>query len=150
MWDWIVEVLLLSACNLVLVSGVYLAVFLVGCLVISPLAPRTSKAYSRRVLKLGLFLLVLLLVGDFFSCVWGEVIWGRFYRSTDYAGVDFLPFMPLRQVDIEGAREPHDLTGITLFQLKLVWLTFLLGTWGVTLFLFRKVAKRMGDFPYAH
>jgi hypothetical protein len=128
---------------LMMMGMVYGAVFLVGCIVLLFLRPRGLTEYVLRVKKLGIFLLILLPVGDFFGCVWGEIVWGRFYLSTDYCNCDFLPFWPITQgvIDAPFGNDPHGLIGVTLTQLNLIWLVFAIATWGSTLSLYRLIGR---------
>ena len=73
------------------VGVVYTVVFLIGCITAALFRPRSRREYLMRIGKLGLFLAILLIVGDLVGCVWGEFIWGRFYLSTDYCNSDFVP-----------------------------------------------------------
>jgi hypothetical protein len=133
-----------SFCYLTLVGIFQVVVFLVGCIVAAILPPWTVRDYSSRVQKLGLFLAILLVVGDLFGFCWLETIRGHFYNSTDYCGTDFLPFFPITQGEIDSpfANEPHGLLGITLTQLHLIWLAFAVGTWGTTVAVHRKILRR--------
>jgi hypothetical protein len=136
--------LVCGLCYLYFVGIVYLGVLAVGCLVCLFPRPRSPSAFLRRVAKLGLFMAILLLVGDFFGFIWGGTIWGRFYESTDYCGTDFLPFLPVTQgiIDAPFGDQWHGLMGVSLFQLNLIWLLFALCTWGATLFLYRLLSRR--------
>ncbi len=125
--------------------GIFQAVvFLVGCIVAAILPPWTVRRYSARVRKPGLFLAILLVVGDLFGFCWLETIRGHFYNSTDYCGTDFLPFFPITQGEIDSpfADELHGFLGITLTQLHLIWLVFAMGTWGMTIVVYRKMIRR--------
>ena len=130
-------------CYLLFVGIAYAAVFLVGCVVAAAIKPRSVRCYSLRLRNLAIFLIILLLVGDAYGCIWGDLIWGRFYRSTDYCGTDFLPFLPVTRVVIDAAMgsEPHGLMGITLFELNLIWSLFALTTWATTIASYRFVLR---------
>jgi hypothetical protein len=97
------------------------------------------------VAKPGLFIFLLLAVGDFFGCMWGEVIYGRFYESTDYCGTDFLPFLPITQglIDAPFGDQWHGLMGVSLIQLNLIWLLFATATWSLTIYLYLRLARTL-------
>ena len=133
-------------CYLFFVGVAYAFVFLLGCILAALIAPRSFRNYFRRLSKLGVFLLILILVGDAYGCIWGDIIWGRFYRSTDYCGIDFLPFLPVtrRLIDAPWGSEPHGLMGITLLQLNLIWLLFAIATWATAIALYRLASRCVG------
>src|SRR5271155_5233524 len=105
------DILMGTLCYILIVGFVYILLFLVGCVAALAPAPRTFMGYLRRIGNIGLFLAILLFVGAFFGALWGEVIWGRLYESTDYCGIDFLPFLPITQglIDAPFGDEWHGL-----------------------------------------
>jgi hypothetical protein len=131
--------------NIVLSAMFYAPAFAITCLVNLVISPRTFREYFRRVAKLALFVVLLLLAGAFFTCIWGATIWGWLYRSTDYCGNDFFPFVPIGRAALDApfGNEPHGLLhGTTLLQLRLIWLLFALCTWGSTLLLYRLLSRK--------
>lgn len=71
-------------------------------------------------------------------------MWGRLYYSTDYV-FDFSPVWPITQriIDMPFGEQRGQLFGVTLVQLQLVWLTFALGTWGVTAFFYKAMHQKL-------
>jgi hypothetical protein len=113
-------------------------VFLVGCLILI-VVTRNRSIILKRIQKLALFILLLLIVGSLFNGVWSCSVYNRFYHSTDYI-FDFIPFWPISWITVDtpwgdGHGELYGTT--TLFQLKLLWLLFAIGTWGTTILLYR-------------
>jgi hypothetical protein len=123
-------------------------VFLCGCLSAAFLVPRTRKAYFARVTKLGGFFLIFLFVGAVFEYIWGALIEGHLYQNVDYF-LDFLPFWPITRATVYDPFNSGRLLGVTLIQLQLVWLLFTIGTWGITLLLYKLVTRRSGREPKA-
>ena len=64
-------------------------------------------------------------------------------HSTDYV-LDFTPFWPITQkvIDMPFGDQRGQLLGVTLTQLNMVWFLFALGTYGVTVLLYRAVQHR--------
>ncbi|HWB61362.1 MAG TPA: hypothetical protein VG733_17905 [Chthoniobacteraceae bacterium] len=90
--------------------------------------------------RLGIFLLILLVVGDFFSFWWGVLIYGNLYYSADYCGFDFYPYWPFTQELIDapfGNETGCMLHGFSLWQLECVWALFAAATWVITIRLYR-------------
>jgi hypothetical protein len=143
--SFIVDILTCSLCYFIFIGIVYALGLIFGCLIAALLPPRTLNAYWKRVIKLTLFVSLLLVVGNITSGLWGELIYGHMYYSSDYCGIDFLPFFPITQhlLDAEFGNDPHGLLGVTLTQLNLMWLLFTLGTWGITIFLYRLIYRKM-------
>jgi hypothetical protein len=130
--------------NVMLCTFFYAPAFAIGCLLAAAWPPRSFFAFFGRAGKLLIFVGSLLLSGAVFSCVWGVTIWGWLYRSTDYCGNDFFPFVPIGQaaLDVPFGNEPHGLLhGSTLLQLRLVWLAFAICTWVTTLLLYRLLSR---------
>jgi len=127
---------------LIVVGLIYALVFAFGAGVVIWLPP--IRNWWRRLLKFALFLLILLLIGDLFGFLWSVTICGRFYSSFDYDVGDFLPFMPITRSFIEVPFEgyTHQLNGISLNQLKMIWFIFAIGTWGTTFLLYRLILQR--------
>jgi hypothetical protein len=121
----------------------HLTVFIIGCVILLILSRKQPRTLKRRISCFGLFMILLLFVGAFFNGLWSCLIWGRFYDSTDYV-FDFSPFWPITQnvIDAPFGTERGQLLGVSLFQLQLVWLLFAVGTWVVTIFLYRIIRRR--------
>ncbi len=112
--------------------------------------PGTSvKPLRSRIVRLGLFLFLLLAVGDFFSVLWGATIWYHVYYSTDYCGMDFLPWFPITQglIDARFGDQTGMLIGVTLWQLQLLWLLFAICTWGITIGLYNWLKWKVSSVP---
>jgi len=124
-------------------SVLHLAVFVVGCIILIFLPRKQPGTFKRRIRRFGLFMVLFLFVGSFFNGLWSCLIWDRLYDSTDYV-FDFIPFFPITQgmIDRPFGNERGQLLGVSLFQLQLVWLLFAVGTWGVTIFLYRLVRRK--------
>jgi hypothetical protein len=135
---------------LVLMSVLHIAAFIVGCVVIVALPVRRWDKVPERIGRLMLFIGLFLLMGALFNGLWSCLIWDRLYDSTDYV-VDFMPFWPITQgvIDAPWGDERGRLLGGSLFQLQLVWLLFAVGTWGVTIFLYRRIRGLGGQVPQA-
>ena len=134
------DLLSCALCYLFLVGIVYAAAFLVVCIVAVILQPRPVKNLLQRWMKPGIFMAILLFIGDVYGLIWGYVVLGRFYLSADYCGIDFLPFLPVIQMsrDPSFPNSPAGLIhGSTLSQIYLLWLIFALATWGTTIALYR-------------
>jgi hypothetical protein len=126
-----------------LMGLLHLALFGIGCGVFAALAIRSRGTFLRRVGRLGLFLGLLLVVGSVANGLWSCVIWGRLYFSTDYV-FDFSPFWPITQsmIDFSFGGMRGQLLEVSLFQLQLVWLLFAVGTWTVSILLYRLIRRR--------
>jgi len=116
----------------------HLAVFIVGCVILSILSVLPHKqpgTLKRRIARFGLFMVLFLFVGALFNGLWSCLIWDRLYNSTDYY-FDFCPFWPITRavIDAPWGDERGRLLGVTLFQLQLIWFIFAAGTWTVTIF----------------
>ena len=124
-------------------SVVHIIAFIVGSFVIAAFSWRERGILIARIRRFGLFLVLLLIVGSLFNGVWSCSVWGRFYYSTDYV-LDFTPFWPITQrvIDMPFGDQRGQLFGVTLMQLNMVWLLFALGTYGVTVLLYRAVQHR--------
>ena len=133
---------------MVLVGMIYACVFIVGAFFIGcweSLGPRPAIAsYFRRVGKLALFLLVLLVVGDFFGVVWNTIIHNRMYHSPGYDGLDFVPWYPVTQGMVEASfgADSGRLIGVKLWQLQAIWVVFAILTWSSTLLVYEKIAPQ--------
>jgi hypothetical protein len=129
---------------LVPMSIAHLAAFVVGVFVIAALALKQPGKFFIRVGRLGLFLVLLLVVGSLMNGLWSCLVWGRFYYSTDYV-FDFSPVWPITQrlIDMPFGDQRGQLFGITLAQLQLVWLAFALGTWGVTALFYKSMHQKL-------
>lgn len=126
---------------LLIMGLLYLAVFVIGCLVLAVLAIKQRGTFLKRVGRFGLFLGLFLIVGSIFNGLWGCLVYGHLYYQYDFFGCDFLPFVPFTQRGIDGCLdyERWHFLGISLFQLQLVWFSFAAGTWGGTILLYRLV-----------
>lgn len=124
-------------------SVVHLAAFIFGCIVLSLLPRKVSGTLLRRIGHLGLFIALFLVVGSIFNGFWSCWVWGRLYDSTDYV-FDFMPFWPITQrvIDAPWGDDHGHLRGISLFQLQLIWLSFAVSTWAVTILLFRFLSRK--------
>jgi hypothetical protein len=133
-----------SILYLLVVGFIYTLAFLFCACVAVYIPPVTLRDCGRRLLKLGLFLLILLLVGDLFGVLWSATICGRLYSSFDYDVADFLPFVPITRSFIEVPFEgyTHQLNGFSLNELEMIWYPFALGTWGTTLMVYRWVVRK--------
>jgi hypothetical protein len=127
-----------------MVMGVlHFAAFIVGCIILAGLAVRQRGRFLRRVRRFSLFVGLLLVVGSFANGLWSCLVWGRLYFSTDYV-FDFSPFWPITQglIDAPFGDMRGQLLGVSLFQLQFVWLLFALGTWALTILLYRLICRR--------
>jgi hypothetical protein len=125
-----------------LAGVLHLAIFVIGSLVLGVVSIRQRGTFRRRVGRFGLFLGLLLMVGSISNGLWSCLIWGHLYTCFDYV-VDFSPFWPVTQSNIDVPFFPQgQLLGVSLFQLQLVWLLFAVGTWGLTIFLYRFIRSR--------
>ena len=127
----------------VFMGMLHLVLIAVGCLIFALLAIRQRGRFLRRVVRLGLFLGLLLLVGSVANGLWSCLVWGRLYYSTDYVW-DFSAFWPITQwiIDRPFGTERGQLLGVSLLQVQLVWLLFAAGTWTATILLYRLICKR--------
>ena len=125
-------------------SMLHLVVFAAGCLVAVMIPRKQPGTLLRRIGRLGLFIGLLLVVGSLFNGLWSCLLWDRLYHSNDYL-FDFTPIWPITwsMIDRPFGNEHGQLLGVSLFQLQLVWLLFAVGTWGVTIFLYRLVRRRL-------
>jgi hypothetical protein len=126
-----------------LMCVLHFAIFSAGCLVLATVAIKQPGTFAGRAGRFGFFMALLLLVGAIFNGLWSCMIWGELYFSTDYT-FDFSPFWPITQKLIDGpfGGMRGQLLGVSLFQLQLLWLLFAVGTWGVTILLFRLIRRR--------
>jgi hypothetical protein len=124
------------------------AVSVIGSIGMTIVPWRTRTSLLNRVGSFVAFLILLLLVGMVFSGIWSCTIWGRYYYSTDYV-FDFVPVWPITQATIDArfGDETGRLMGLTLFQLKMIWLLFALTTWGMTFVLNRWFRGRFIRVP---
>lgn len=124
-------------------SVVHIVAFIVGSFVIAAFSWRQRSILIGRIQRFGLFLALLLVVGSLFNGVWSCSVLGRLYYSTDYV-LDFTPFWPITQrvIDMPFGDQRGQLFGVTLMQLNMVWLLFALGTYAVTVLLYRAVQQR--------
>jgi hypothetical protein len=134
---------------LALMGALHVAIFVVGCLVLAALAIKQRGTFLTRAGRFGLLVGLLLVVGSIFNGLWSCLVWGRLYISTDYV-FDFSPFWPITQnvIDAPFGDMHGQLLGVSLFQLQLVWLLFACGTWGLVLFLYRRICKHPAANPY--
>jgi hypothetical protein len=117
--------------------------FFVGCLVLLLLNKRSLRDSVERVIRLGLFIGLLLIVSSLFNGLWSCLIFDHFYYSTDYI-VDFTPFYPVtlvahspKVIDIYG--RPFGTTFVTI---NIIWFLFTLCTWGGAIFLYGVLTNR--------
>ena len=124
-------------------SVVHAIAFIIGSFVIAAFSWRQRSMLIGRIRRFGLFLALLLIVGSLFNGMWSCSVWGRLYYSTDYV-LDFTPFWPITHslIDMRFGDQRGQLFGVTLTQLNMVWLLFALGTYGVTVLLYRAVPQR--------
>jgi hypothetical protein len=124
-------------------GALHLAVFVVGCIILTALAIRQRGTFLRRVRRFGLFVGLLLVVASFSNGFWSCLVWGRLYFSTDYV-FDFSPFWPITQglIDAPFGDMHGQLLGVSLLELQLVWFLFAAATWAVTILLFRSVCRQ--------
>lgn len=82
------------------------------------------------------------MVGALCNGVWSCSVWGWLSYSADYV-LDFTPFWPIKQrvIDLPFGDQRGQLFGVTLTQLNIVWLLFVLGTYGVAALLYRGVQQ---------
>lgn len=123
----------------------HLVVFLVGCIILSIVSISSHQhagTLKRRIGRFGLFMVLFLFVGAVFNGLWSCLIWDRLYDSTDYV-FDFCPFWPITRavIDAPWGNEHGQLLGVSLFQLQLFWLAFAIGTWSVTIALYRLLSR---------
>jgi hypothetical protein len=130
-------------------SVVHGIAFVVGSFVIATFSSRQPGIIIERIRRFGLFLILLLVVSSIFNGVWSCTIWGRLYYSTDYV-FDFTPFWPITRsvINMPFGDQRGQLFGVSLTQLNMVWLLFVIGTYGVTVLLYRAVQQRL-DFKHA-
>jgi hypothetical protein len=129
--------------NMILAGIFYIPALAVSSVFAAFLPPRTFNCFAVRVGSLSIFCASLMFAGAFYSCLWGVTIWGWLYRSSDYCGNDFLPFIPIGQaaLDAEFDNDPHGLLhGTTLFELRVAWLAFAVATWITAFFLYHRIA----------
>lgn len=114
-------------------------VFLIGSMLAAPQFSKNRGIFYRRVGRLALFLFVFLIIGAFFNCLWTMAVFGRLYYSTDYCGIDFMPFWPITQgtIDMPFGDERGKLLGISLLQLQGMWFLFAMSTWAITFLIYR-------------
>jgi hypothetical protein len=138
-----------ASVNLMLCTIFYAPAFAICCLLAAVWPPRSFSGCFRREGKLLIFVGSLLISGAFFSSIWGVTIWGWLYRSTDYCGNDFFPFVPIGQAALDApfGNEPHGLLGVTtLAQLQLVWLGFAATTWISSILFYRAISSMLFNF----
>jgi hypothetical protein len=130
--------------NVILSAMFYAPAFAVVCVLGTVIPPRTLRGYLVRVGKLAIFVALLLVVGALFTILWGTTIYGWLYRSTDYCGNDFFPFVPIgpAALDAPFGNEPHGLLGAAnLTQLRLAWLCFSATTWASTILIYGFISR---------
>jgi len=127
----------------VLVMGyLYIPLFVIGSFVLALLPQKKPKILIRRIVRFGLFVGLLLIVGSLFDGLWTCLVFNRLYYEPDYM-VGFVPFWPITQgvINETFGDEHGKLLGVTLTQLQMIWLLFALATWGLTV-LFYLLADR--------
>jgi hypothetical protein len=117
----------------------HLVLFVVFCALVGPLPWWQPKEFRRAALFFGL----LLVVGSIFSGLWSCLVYGRLYHVVDYF-IGFTPFWPVTKWSLnDGWGNVHGgLIGVTFWQLQLVWFLFTVGTWSLTVFLYRLICGR--------
>jgi len=103
------------------------------------------------IIRVGIFNLFLLGLGALAHIIWTISIYGKYYKSQDYA-VDFYPFFPFGQWVLDRYFSNPSITGellgeTTLFEMQLIWLLFALPvwllSWKFTVFFVKKYKYRM-------
>ena len=117
--------------HLLIVGLVYLAPFIIGAAVLAVRSRRNFRQAGGRILRLAAFLILLLSTGSLFDGLWSCVIYGQLYTSGDYC-CDFIPFFPITHGDVFGDPKGR-LIGVSMLQLQLVWGTFAISAWVVTI-----------------
>jgi hypothetical protein len=130
---------------LLVMGCLHIPLVVVGSLVLALLPRKQPNIFTRRFVRFGLFVGLLLFVGSFFNGLWSCLVFDRLYHSADYS-VDFIPFWPITQgvIDSTFGDEHGQLLGVSLTELQLVWLIFALGTWGATIFLYWLAKRSLG------
>ena len=128
-----------------LVGVFYMFVLVLGALFImcrEAVRPqRGMLSCFRRIGRLALFLMVLLLVGDFYGVIWTAMIHNHIYHSPGYDGVDFVPWYPITRNLVEATYggDSGRLIGASLLQLQVIWLVFTIATWSSTMWVYEKI-----------
>jgi hypothetical protein len=125
---------------LVPMSVFHLVVFIVGCAGLVAFARKPTGTLMRRIRRFGLFMILLLFAGAFFNGLWSCLIYGRFYDSSDYV-FGFIPFCPLYRQWVEIPNGQGHLMSVPL-SLHIFWFLFTVGTWSVTVILYRLICRR--------
>jgi len=133
-----------SGFYIVVVTILALPVICVAGIIAILLPPRTTANRLRRLAKSGFFVLLFLIVGASFNLIWSFAIWGNLYYSTDYCGLDCLPFWPISQglIDASYRNQRGHLYKVSLPQLQFIWFLFQLGIWGTAVLLYRSLNVR--------
>ena len=105
------------------------------------LCPAITASYFRKIGRLALFLMVLLVVGDFYGVIWNAVVHGRMYHSPGYEGLDFVPWYPVTRALIDDSFGANSgLIGVKFWQLQGIWLVFGIAPWSTTLLVYERVS----------
>ena len=131
----------MEALDLVFCAWVYLIVvgilYTVVLLVIIPfsLLPVFHRcgSSSLRMIKVSLFFICSLLIGDAFNVLWQAVIQG--WLDSDWEVVDFFPFVPIDQAWLHHVFEgsaPELKPGVSLREIQGLWFLFAIATWLIT------------------
>lgn len=139
------ESLLDVAFYLLFVGMFFGGLWMAFCVVMAPFHWRRPTVYVRRLSRLALFAGLLLFMSSLANAVWGCMIWGHLYVSTDYFIGDFIPFIPVTPGAVEmpfGGHRGGLLGSTTYAQLYCVWALFALVTWTVTIVSYRRLRRR--------
>jgi len=120
----------------------HLAFFICGCLLTVLICAISKQMFALRprIVRFGLFCLILLITSGGFNALWNCAVWGNLY-ITYGADIedDFTPFIPINQTAINA--ENGKLLSVTIYQLQLVWLIFAGFAWGVAFFCYRFISR---------
>jgi hypothetical protein len=130
---------------LLVMSYLHVPFFVVGSFVLALLPRKLPNTLTRRIVRFGLFVGLLLIIGSLFNGLWSCLVFNRLYYETDYF-VGFVPFWPITQsvIDATFGDEHGKLLGVTLTELQMVWLLFALGTWGITVLFYSLADRSLG------
>jgi hypothetical protein len=130
---------------LLVMGCLHIPFFVVGSFVLALLPRKLPNTLTRRIVRFGLFVGLLLVVGSLFCGLWTCLVFNRLYFEPDPV-VGFVPFWPITQgvIDETFGNEHGKLLGVTLTQLQMVWFLFALGTWGVTVLFYLLADRSLG------
>lgn len=146
--EYFAELLMVVLIRLVLYFLLW--IFALLMMVLIPSTRRRIHLWSKEVLGLALFLVLLAIFGGLFAIFWKFDVVERLYHSIDIdTETDFLEFFPPTQEFITRVwyQDQGRLLSASMFQLQLVWLIYATGVWSLTVICYSFIMRRISFRP---